>query len=71
MTTRTTPRLLAVSQIPPDLRAALAQRYELAELRRPEGTPGEAPPAPGFDIAVTMGVYGANAALMDKLPDLR
>ena len=31
MTDRTRPRLLAVSQIPPDLRAALAQRYELAD----------------------------------------
>jgi hydroxypyruvate reductase len=71
MTTRTTPRLLAVSQIPPDLRAALAQRYELANYDDLKGSPGEAPIAPGFNIAVTMGVYGANAALMDKLPDLR
>ncbi len=71
MTTRTTPRLLAVSQIPPDLRAALAQRYELANYDDLKGASGEAPIAPGFNIAVTMGVYGANAALMDKLPDLQ
>jgi hydroxypyruvate reductase len=71
MTTRTPPRLLAVSQIPPDLRAALAQRYELANYADLKGASGEAPIAPGFNIAVTMGVYGANAALMDKLPDLR
>ena len=71
MTTWTTPRLLAVSQIPPDLRAALAQRYELANYDDLKGASGEAPIAPGFNIAVTMGVHGANAALMDKLPDLR
>jgi hydroxypyruvate reductase len=71
MTTRTTPRLIAVSQIPPDLRAALAQRYELANYDDLKEASGEAPIAPGFNIAVTMGVYGANASLMDKLPDLR
>jgi hydroxypyruvate reductase len=71
MTTGTTPRLLAVSQIPPDLRAALAQRYELANYDDLKGASGEAPIAPGFNIAVTMGVYGANAALMNRLPDLR
>jgi lactate dehydrogenase-like 2-hydroxyacid dehydrogenase len=71
MTTRTTPRLIAVSQIPPDLRAALAQRYELANYDELKGAAVEAPIAPGFNIAVTMGVYGANASLMGKLPDLR
>ena len=43
MTDRTNPRLLAVSPIPPDLRAALAQRYELADHDLSDG--GEAPRA--------------------------
>ena len=63
MTDRTRPRLLAVSQIPPDLRAALTQRYGLAD--------HAGGPAPGYDVAVTMGVYGVNAPLMDSLPDLK
>jgi len=63
MTDRNRPRLLAVSQIPPDLRAALTQRYGLAD--HAGGL------APGYDVAVTMGVYGVNAPLMDSLPDLK
>jgi hydroxypyruvate reductase len=63
MTDRNRPRLLAVSQIPPDLRAALTQRYGLADHGGGR--------APGYDVAVTMGVYGVNAALMDSLPDLK
>jgi lactate dehydrogenase-like 2-hydroxyacid dehydrogenase len=63
MTDRNRPRLLAVSQIPPDLRAALTQRYGLAD--------HAGGPAPGYDVAVTMSVYGVNAALMDALPDLK
>src|SRR5262249_4095864 len=66
MTDRRKPRLLAVSQIPPDLRAALAQRYELADHAALQGGA-----APGFDIAVTMSMHGVNAALMDTLPDLK
>src|SRR5215475_2794306 len=57
------PRLLAVSQIPADLRAALTQRYRLAD--------HAGGPAPGYDVAVTMSVFGVNAALMDALPDLK
>jgi hydroxypyruvate reductase len=63
MTEQNGPRLLAVSQIPPDLRAALTQRYGLAD--------HAGGPAPGYDIAVTMSVFGVNAALMDSLPDLK
>ena len=40
MNKRTPPRLLAVSPIPPDLRAALAQRYELASYDDLKGTAG-------------------------------
>jgi len=63
MTGRTRPRLLAVSQIPPDLRAALTQRYGLAD--------HAGGPAAGYDVAVTMSVFGVNAALMDTLPDIK
>ena len=63
MTDRTRPRLLAVSQIPPDLRTALTQRYGLAD--------HAGGPAPGYDVAVTMSVFGVNAALMDTLPDIK
>jgi hydroxypyruvate reductase len=63
MTNWNGPRLLAVSQIPPDLRAALTQRYGLAD--------HAGGPAPGYDVAVTMSVFGVNAALMDCLPDLK
>jgi hydroxypyruvate reductase len=63
MTDQNRPRLLAVSQIPPDPRAALTQRYGLAD--------HAGGPAPGYDVAVTMGVYGVNAPLMDSLPDLK
>ena len=60
MTDRNRPRLLAVSQIPPDLRAALTQRYGLAD------HPGGA--APGYDVAVTMS--GAQAADDAKDPNM-
>jgi hydroxypyruvate reductase len=63
MTDRNGPRLLAVSQIPPDLRTALTQRYGLAD--HAGGS------APGYDVAVTKSVYGVNAALMNSLPDLK
>src|SRR5882672_4302285 len=63
MTDRNRPHLLAVSQIPPDLRAALTRRYGLAD--------HAGGPAPGYDVAVTMSMHGVNAAQMDNLPDLK
>src|SRR5215475_77271 len=63
MTDRKGTRSLAVSQIPPDLRAALTQRYGRAD--------HAGGPAPGYDVAVTMSVFGVNVALMDALPDLK
>jgi lactate dehydrogenase-like 2-hydroxyacid dehydrogenase len=69
MPSRKPPRLVAVSPIPPDLRAALAQRYALTDASEtPLGAGGS---APGFEVAVTMGMHGADAALMDRLPDLK
>jgi lactate dehydrogenase-like 2-hydroxyacid dehydrogenase len=58
-------RLLLVAPIPPDLRAALTQQYELVEDKPAEG------PRPGFRIAVTTAMAGAGEALFARLPDLR
>ncbi|MBP0464016.1 2-hydroxyacid dehydrogenase [Roseomonas sp. PWR1] len=57
--------VLLLCPVPADLRAALAERYDLAELQPAEQ------PRPGFRIAVTTAMHGATAALLDRLPDLR
>jgi lactate dehydrogenase-like 2-hydroxyacid dehydrogenase len=57
--------ILVVAPIPQDLRAALAAAHELVEHRPADG------PRPGFRIAVTTAIAGADAALMDSIPDLR
>ncbi|MBR0641509.1 2-hydroxyacid dehydrogenase [Plastoroseomonas hellenica] len=58
------PILLAVP-VPQDLREALAAEYTLVAQDAASG------PHPGFRIAVTMAKDGADAALMDRLPELR
>ena len=63
-----TPRLIALGPIPPDLRAALAQRYPLVDC--PAATLTGTEPAPGYDVAVTMSVHGVSEAVMERLPDL-
>jgi lactate dehydrogenase-like 2-hydroxyacid dehydrogenase len=65
------PRFLAISPLPPDLFAALKAKYGIADYTTLGGAPGKSVPAPGFNIAVTMGVYGIDAALMAALPDLK
>lgn len=57
--------ILLLTAIPQDLRAALAESYELVEHRRENG------PRPGFRIAVTTAMAGADAGLMDSLPDVK
>ena len=57
--------ILLLAPVPQDLRAALAQRYELVEDRPADG------PRPGFRIAVTTAMAGAGAAQFDRLPDLK
>lgn len=57
--------ILLLAPIPQDLRAALAERYELAEDKPAEGK------RPGFRIAVTTAMAGAGAAQLDRLPDLK
>ncbi|MBR0663816.1 2-hydroxyacid dehydrogenase [Roseomonas hellenica] len=56
--------LLAVP-VPQDLHDALAAEYTLVAQDAADG------PHPGFRIAVTMAKDGADAALMDRLPELR
>ena len=58
------PRFLAISPLPPDLFAALKEKYGIIDFTTLGGAPGKPVPAPGFDIAVTMGVYGIDAALI-------
>ncbi|MDC7785317.1 2-hydroxyacid dehydrogenase [Rhodoplanes sp. TEM] len=59
-------QLLVLGYIPPDLRAALTERFALVELDR-----SRAEPWTGFDIAVTTGIVGAGAREFDACPDLR
>lgn len=59
------PILVLTPRLPPDLRAALEQHYELVPHRLEDGQ------RPGFRIAVTTPMTGATAAIMDSMPDLR
>ncbi|WEX08704.1 2-hydroxyacid dehydrogenase [Chelativorans sp. AA-79] len=59
------PKLLLVAPIPPELEARLSLRFDLVRDR-----PSPARRLPGFRVAVTTSVAGADAALMDGLPDL-
>lgn len=57
--------ILLLTAIPQDLRAALAERYELVEDKPADG------PRPGFRIAVTTAMAGAGEAQFARLPDLK
>ncbi|WP_372622145.1 2-hydroxyacid dehydrogenase [Falsiroseomonas sp.] len=57
--------ILLLAAIPQDLRAALAERYELVEDKPAEGE------RPGVRIAVTTAMAGAGEAQFARLPDLR
>jgi lactate dehydrogenase-like 2-hydroxyacid dehydrogenase len=69
MTRSNQPKLFVLTAIPPDLRAALAGRYELAESQDVSGWPGV--PARGFEVAITTSMHGLDRAAMDALPDLK
>lgn len=56
--------ILLLCAIPADLRAALAERYDLVEDKPTNSS------RPGFRIAVTTAMNGAGAAQFDRLPDL-
>jgi hydroxypyruvate reductase len=63
---RQKPRLLMAGNLPTELRRVLEPRYDLVE--RASITDAS---APGFRVVVTTSMDGADAALMDFLPDLR
>lgn len=58
--------LVVLAPIPADLRQALAAQHTLVEL----GSLG-ADALPGYSVAVTTSMAGADAALMARLPDLK
>jgi hydroxypyruvate reductase len=49
----------------------LDKTYGLTDYATLGGGPGKPVPAPGFDIAVTMSVYGIDAAQLAALPDVK
>lgn len=61
--------VLVVTTIPNDLRDALAADFELRDHR--PGADGGWSPVAGVAVALTTSMAGAEAALMDALPDLR
>ena len=66
-----TPRILAISMFPQDLKAALDKKYGITDYTTLGGAPGKPVPAAGYNIAATMGVFGIDASTMDALPDLK
>ncbi len=65
MTTGAKPEVLVVSTIPADLRAGLAEDFDLVEFKAEMGK------RPGSKIAVTMAIFGIDAKTADALPDLK
>jgi len=66
-----TPRILAISMIPPDLKASIEKKYGITDYTTLGGAPGKPVPAEGYNIAVTMGVFGIDAPTFAALPDLK
>ncbi|MBN8939862.1 MAG: 2-hydroxyacid dehydrogenase [Rhizobiales bacterium] len=67
--TDTSDTVLVVATVPRDLRDALSARYRLQDHARGPG--GTWPPLSGVSVALTTSMAGADAALMDALPDLK
>lgn len=61
--------VLVVTPVPKDLRDALAAQYRLQDHGR--GADGAWPTLAGIKVALTTSMAGADAALMDALPDLK
>jgi hydroxypyruvate reductase len=61
--------VLVVTAVPKDLRDALAARYALQNYAR--DADGAWPRLAGIQVALTTSMAGAEAALMDALPDLK
>lgn len=69
MTRNNGPKLFVVTAIPPDLRAALTQRYAVSDRQTMSDWPGI--PARGFEVAVTTSMHGMDRATLEALPDLK
>jgi len=69
MTRNNGPKLFVVAAIPPDLRAALAERYSVTDRQTMSSWPGI--PARGFEVAVTTSMHGMDRATLEALPDLK
>lgn len=67
--TDTHPEILVVTPVPADLRGALASDYGLIDHAR--AADGSWPQKPGFSVMLTTSMAGADAALMDAMPDLK
>jgi lactate dehydrogenase-like 2-hydroxyacid dehydrogenase len=61
--------ILVVTPVPADLREALSRDYRLDDFDK--AADGSWPKRPGFSVALTTSMAGADVALMDALPDLK
>ena len=69
MTRNNGPKLFVITAIPPDLRSALAERYEVTDRQSVGSWPRT--PARGFEGAVTTSMHGMDRATLEALPDLK
>jgi lactate dehydrogenase-like 2-hydroxyacid dehydrogenase len=69
MSTDQKPKIFVLTTIPPDLRAAFAERCQLVEKSEFEDWPATA--VPNFRIALTTSMLGIDRAMFDGLPDLK
>lgn len=60
------PKALTITTVPPDLRAAIAQRCDVIDRAAVQAWP-----AAGFTVAATTSMHGIDAATLDSLPDLK
>jgi hydroxypyruvate reductase len=62
-------KVFLVAQVPPDLRAAFAERFEIVDRANVAGWPQTT--APGIPVALTTGMHGFDSAVLDALPDVK
>jgi lactate dehydrogenase-like 2-hydroxyacid dehydrogenase len=63
------PKVFIATTVPPDLRAALVERFAVTDYASMPDWPKR--PAPGFDVVVTTSMRGFDAAMLDGLPNAR
>jgi len=62
-------KLFITTAVPPDLRAAFAERFEIVDHASVAGWPQT--PASGINVALTTGMRGFDVATLDALPDVK